>query len=99
MKRTLKKQREYDQQKQRIFTKISHVSLCSGTENTKLPQIVQVENLTQNPIQNFEAVEELFYWDLTFYLLGTHVPKYLHFHDDGNGDLEQCTDKHTILHY
>lgn len=33
----------------------------------------------KNPIQNFEAIEELFYWDLTFHLLGILTPKYLRF--------------------
>lgn len=47
--------------------------------------------LQQNPIQNFESIVELFYWSLNFHLLGTRVPKYKHFHDDGTGDLEQCT--------
>ena len=43
-------------------------------------------------MENFEAIEELFYWDLTFHLLGVATPKYIHFHKDRSGGLEQCSD-------
>lgn len=41
-------------------------------------------------MENFEAIEELFYWDMQFHLLAVSTPKYIHFHKDGNGGLEQC---------
>jgi len=43
-------------------------------------------------MENFEAIEELFYWDMQFHLLAVSTPKYIHFHKTNNGGLEQCTD-------
>ena len=49
-------------------------------------------------MENFTAIEELFYWDLTFHLLGVASPKYYHFHDDGYGNQELCTDQNCMGH-
>ena len=45
-------------------------------------------------MKNFEAIEELFYWDMQFHLLAVSIPKYIHFHKDRSGGLEQCTQQH-----
>ena len=50
-------------------------------------------------MENFEAIENLFYWDLTFHLLGVATPKYIHFHRDHCGGYEQCINENCKGEY